>query len=536
MLPVALYQAPHEKKAVERLVRFCLELDGTEIQVFTAPEPVGMAYPENANWSFRHVAEQMKGKAFIWIEADCSPLKAGWAKEISDEYKRVGKEYLYPAQMNPPFDNFTGIGVQSPNAFEHTPINEKGVGFDEVIARQFPDLIGRTDLIRHSYGNYDSHGNAALHEFPRDMSVIGSKAVLFHKDQRQGLLNVILPGKGFENETLAVSTSGDCGDIFVMLSILKSTGKQCRIYLREDGRTKGILERAHLVKSLLEVQPYIESVSTWKREALNWESERFRVYGYHNNGDSLAFNHANAAIRDGFIPSLPDVTNPWITVQPDNKWNDRVLINRTERWNGDYHFPWARIIAHYGKKAAFIGTEHEHRVFQERYGQLEYVPTANFLVVAQMIAGSALFMGNQSACMAIAEGLKHPRIQDVCLWCPDCLYPGANAQYSADGSMTLPAVGDTPELVIERTKPSPEVNINEAPPGYWQFPDCPPSMHPQAAVQFIRSTVHPEWSKEQALAELVAFNTKRRPDWFNHFMVDPELKKFMVAKRNAGLA
>lgn len=534
ILPVVLYQAPHEKKSVERLIRFCKELDGTEIRVFTAPEPENMRYPEVANWSFRYVAEQMKGKPFLWIEADCAPLKAGWAKEISDEYKRVGKEYLYPAQMNPPFDNFTGIGVQGPNAFEHAPVGFTTGGFDEWIVRTYPDLVGRTHLIRHSYGHYDSKGDATLHEFPRDMSVIGDKAVLFHKDQSNSLLDVILPNRGFKEQIWNISHCGDGGDLIVCLSTLQHKGGLHDIYLRDNGQTAGITHRAHLFKALLEAQPYINSVRIWKREPINWISENFRKYRYHNNGLNLATNHAQAALHDGFITEMPDTGKQWLFVEPNKKWSDRVIINRTERYQNST-FPWKKIVNHYGKKLAFIGTSHEHSLFQAAFGEVEFIHTPNMLIVAQMIAGSALFIGNQSCCMTIAEGLKHHRIQEVCSWLPDCLYAGPNAQYSADGSMTLPAVGDTPELVVERTKPKPEVNINETPPGMWQYPDCPTQMSPHVVITFMRQN-NPKMSKDEAMEALIDYNSKRIPSWFDNMTLDPELKKFMFAKRNAGIA
>ena len=463
-LPVVLYQAPHEKKAVERLVRFCKELDSTEVRVFTAPEPEGMRYPEVANWSFRYVAEQMKGQAFIWIEADASPLKAGWAATISEEYERIGKEYLYAGHMNPPFDNFSGIGVQGPNAFDHAPVGFKSGGFDEFIVCAHPEKIGRTELIRHSYGTYDANGDATLHEFPRDMSVIGDEAVLFHKDQKQGLLNAVLPGRGFENDALNVSTAGDAGDIFVMLATLKHTGKQCDVYLRDHPHTAGIVHRAHLVKPLVEAQPYINSVRIWKREPLHWESENFRRYRYINNGLNLAHNHAQAAVRDGFVSSMPDVSKPWLTVDPDTSYAGRVVVNRSPRYNNP-RFPWKEVVKHFGERIIFIGLTEEYSKFCEQFGYVEYRLPPNFLEAARMIAGSDLFIGNQSACMTIAEGLKHPRIQEVCLTHPDCIYPGSTgAQYVADGVITLPD-----GTVLRGVRPKREKKIHTTPPGNWRY-------------------------------------------------------------------
>lgn len=335
--------------------------------------------------------------------------------------------------------------------------------------------------------------------------------------------------------TCSLSTAGDLGDLLCCLPSIISRGEVVNILLRDNGQTKGIVHRMHLIKALLEGQPLIAEVREWREgEHVDWPSEEFRRMGMHGNGLSLAGVHAACARRFNFITNEPDYSQPWLTVDPDFRWKDRVIINRTDRYNNPY-FPWGKIKAHYGDKIAFIGTPHEHDMFQRSFGLVEHVPTANLLVAARMIAGSPIYIGNQSSCMCIAEGLKHPRIQEVCLWLPDCVYAGPNAQYVADGAMTLPAVGDTPELVIERIKPPPEINMNETPPGNWQFPDCPPCPHPVAAVQFVRQ-VNPTWDKKRAMEELVAFNMKRIPSWFNQTSVDPELKKFMVAKRNAGLA
>jgi len=327
---------------------------------------------------------------------------------------------------------------------------------------------------------------------------------------------------------------GDAGDLFVSLATVKSQIGKSICYLYDSPQTAGIMRRFDVVAPLVKAQPYIEDVRPWNGEHIDWHSENFRTYAYHGNGLSLALNHAEAAMRDGFISTFPDVIRPWLTVEPSKKWAGRVVINKTERYGNDF-FPWRKMVEHYGKKLVFLGTKPEHDLFEKRFGEVEYYPTANFLIAAQVIAGSALFIGNQSSCMTIAEGLKHPRIQECCLWLPDCLYNSSpnNAQYVGDGACTLPAIGDTPELVIEPAW-QPEVNLHETPPGGWKFPGIPASMHYAAAVSFMRQE-HPEWSNDEALERLKEHNRKLNPAFYNNGLAH-ELRKFMVAKRNAGLA
>ena len=265
-------------------------------------------------------------------------------------------------------------------------------------------------------------------------------------------------------ETLNVSTTGDAGDIFVMLATLKHTGRQCDVYLRDHPRTAGIVHRIHLVKPLVEAQPYINSVRIWKDEKIHWESEKFRQYGYVNNKLNLAHNHAQAAVRDGFVSSMPDVSKPWLTVESDTTYRNRVIINRSPRYNNP-RFPWREVVKHFGGMIVFIGLAEEHARFCEAFGQVEYQPTRDFLEVARIIAGSALFIGNQSACMTIAEGLKHPRIQETCLTHPDCIYPGAvRSQYVADDVVTLPD-----GTVLRGVRPKTEKKTHTTPPGNWRY-------------------------------------------------------------------
>ena len=122
---------------------------------------------------------------------------------------------------------------------------------------------------------------------------------------------------------------GDAGDLFLSLATIKSKGEKAICYLYDNGQTAGILRRFDGVASLVKAQPYIKDVKPWNGEHIDWHSENFRKYGYHGNGLSLALNHAEAAVRDGFISTFPDVKSPWLTVKPSAKWAERVVINKT---------------------------------------------------------------------------------------------------------------------------------------------------------------------------------------------------------------
>jgi ADP-heptose:LPS heptosyltransferase len=61
----------------------------------------------------------------------------------------------------------------------------------------------------------------------------------------------------------------------------------------------------------------------------------------------------------------------------------------------------------------FVGVEAEYAEMRQQLPKLEYRPVQHFLELAQVIAGSRLFIGNQSFPFAIAEGLKVKRLLEI---------------------------------------------------------------------------------------------------------------------------
>jgi hypothetical protein len=71
-------------------------------------------------------------------------------------------------------------------------------------------------------------------------------------------------------------------------------------------------------------------------------------------------------------------------------------------------------------ESCFIGLQEEHLAFVEAFGEVPYLPTADLLEAARVIRGSRLFIGNQSCCFAICEGMKHPAVLEVWRSYPNC--------------------------------------------------------------------------------------------------------------------
>lgn len=105
----------------------------------------------------------------------------------------------------------------------------------------------------------------------------------------------------------------------------------------------------------------------------------------------------------------------------------KVVFSRAGAGRANHHvyqnggFPWHYVWAKYGKEAVFVGTESEHINFCATCGEVPHYKTATLLEAARVIAGAKLFVGNQTATHAIAEGLKKNIILEVWPGGPNCL-------------------------------------------------------------------------------------------------------------------
>ncbi len=179
---------------------------------------------------------------------------------------------------------------------------------------------------------------------------------------------------------------------------------------------------------LLQSQGYIKVVDLYRGQSVAFDLDGFRNVG--SNYDNIAARHLRAF---GFPQSV--ISEQWLFVKPIE--SAKVIINRTTRFLNPL-FPWRQVVKKYKDIAAFVGTEDEWRNFSTTYGLIRHIKTENLFEVAQCISGAQLFIGNQSAPCAIAEGLKKPLIQETCLSIPNCMFNRKNAIYVAGETVDLP--------------------------------------------------------------------------------------------------
>jgi len=129
-----------------------------------------------------------------------------------------------------------------------------------------------------------------------------------------------------------------------------------------------------------------------------------------------------------------EITEPWLSVDPSPLTKGRVIFNRTPRYRNPI-FPWHYVYKHFGDRALFVGTDEEHKEFEQLYGPIERQRAANCYEVAQFISGSDFFVGNQSSACWIAMGLFKPLLQETDPVVKNSKVNFDGANYCSDGQI-----------------------------------------------------------------------------------------------------
>jgi hypothetical protein len=339
---------------------------------------------------------------------------------------------------------------------------------------------------------------------------------------------------------MIVSSEGDIGDSVILMGIIKGipSGPH-EVILRKSQVTKmrspQDVKRWHaIVSPLFESQEYIKECRVAGPNAhADWESGNFRGSGLHSRSASL-FNAQISHLRR-FRNIGHDITpnEAWLTVEPSKETEGRVVIARSGRYRNGA-FPWQQVVDFYGDKLLFLGLDHEWGEFVGRYGMVERREVKDFLELAQLIAGSLLFIGNQSSPMTVCEGLKHRSIQETSTDPADCIYLRDNAQYCYNGEVTLPGF-DKPDLKIPAVKITPgRPSTVTTPPGQWQY-----GPYKSYSVADLVNTVRRSDSIEDTpdlLDRILQFNVMRCPDFFIDQGAITGYKRVEQARINAGYA
>lgn len=238
---------------------------------------------------------------------------------------------------------------------------------------------------------------------------------------------------------------GNTGDVISSLPALKEfyrkTGVKPTLYLVKDHPAVYYEGSVHPVKNdkgenvslnadminmlipLLKEQPYLLDVKTHTGEPIHVNLSAIR--------DTFC-NIPFGDIRRWYFYVYPDLacdlTQQYIEV-PDTEKDlakGKLIVCRTERYqnpNIDYSF-----LKKHENELVFAGTMREWNGFTMTYGlQIPKLPVNNFLELAQALKQSKGLLSNQTMIFQIAEGLKIPRIVELCSFAPNVIPVGEDA-------------------------------------------------------------------------------------------------------------
>lgn len=237
-----------------------------------------------------------------------------------------------------------------------------------------------------------------------------------------------------DNKDLFISSdknfkhSGDFGDIIYSLPAMKYFGGG-NLFLtlhglsstKYDGSSSGLdEEKIKAIQPLLECQNYVKSVEifNFKNTNINIDFDLFRYRG--NDRKNLC-----EKILQTFNVPLWYAQQPWLEIAKNKK--AKVVFNRTFRYRNT-KLDYSILLSKFDDRV-FIGTKNEHEDFENTFGKIDYLPTKDLKEAAEIIAGSELFIGNQSVCLAIAVGLGVNIWQEYYPKYADCIFDRENCQY-----------------------------------------------------------------------------------------------------------
>jgi len=335
---------------------------------------------------------------------------------------------------------------------------------------------------------------------------------------------------------MLATSAGDLGDLVYLLGVLSEVPNGPHTLLLQTSsetkiKTDADLKRfADMVIPLAKRQPYIADCRILQGDdVVDWRSQGFRGKGRWCPMVTLLGAKAyHLQMCLGYGQHIKG-QNAWLSVDPMPAASGRVIINRTGRYRNPY-FPWPEIVNFYGDRLVFVGQPHEYLEFCSQFGMVEFHRTHHLLEVAEIIAGSDLFIGNQSCANACAEGLKHRLIQETALDIPDCIFIRPNAQHVADGACVLPGFdGQEDRVIAHRVKVS--TGNTAIPPDGWQYPRTWPDKILRSLVERVARMENID--KKDAEDKIVAYNTARIPDFFSVGGEAPEMATVRQAMRSA---
>ncbi len=243
----------------------------------------------------------------------------------------------------------------------------------------------------------------------------------------------VLRSPHIEGNAVHFLHSGHAGDIIYSIPAMKALAgnRNMHLYLQlnqpnrdftksmqhPNGNVMLTEKSVSLFHSLVSSQQGFEKIKAHEGETIHYDLTAFR---------ELPFDYRMGSIARWYFLAFGinhDLGKPWLSAQADNSYKNAIVLARSSRYRtpGIDH----RFLAKYGR-IVFVGMKEEYEDMRQQLPQLEYKPVNDFYEMASVIAGSRLFIGNQSFPFSLAEAMKVTRVLEVYPLCPNVIVEGAN--------------------------------------------------------------------------------------------------------------
>lgn len=173
------------------------------------------------------------------------------------------------------------------------------------------------------------------------------------------------------------------------------------------------------VKPLLLSQEYIADFIEWNGEEVDFNLDAIREMP--NTLPSGCINRWPFYI---WPDMATDLSKQWLFVPSDKSpFEGKIIINRTERYNN--HLISYNFLNKYTNDIYFVGLPDEYACFCKQHKlNIPRYEVRDLLLFAEWIKSCKLYIGSQSSLFQICEGLKIPRLLEVCKEMPNVIGSG----------------------------------------------------------------------------------------------------------------
>ena len=196
-------------------------------------------------------------------------------------------------------------------------------------------------------------------------------------------------------------------------------------YKNEIGDEVAMNERMFdIVRPLVLEQWYIEDFIVYTGQEFNYDLDKVRLQVFTNQ----PLGSLNRWLFYVYPQMACDLSKNWLSIPSigEPSFRFEMIINFTYRYRNsviDYHF-----LKKYEERILFVGLSDEYEFFTKQWNlKTDFIDGLNFLDTAKLMVTAKCFLGNQSSCYQIAEGLKIPRILEISPLMPHVIPNGNNA-------------------------------------------------------------------------------------------------------------